>query len=109
MNSQLIIVLLKERITGCSFCKASLTWLPRLTEFSGILHYLVDVACEVGIHDPCVWMLLLKLWEAALEERVVPFEQRVVVSQAPVLVIVTFVGALEHAQVKWKATHQSDV
>lgn len=74
-----------------------------------MLHYLVDVACEVGIHDPCAWMLLLKLWEAAPEERVVPFEQGVVISQAPVLVIVTFVGALEHVQVQWKAPHQSNV
>lgn len=52
--SHLIIILLEERIVSCSFREASITCLPRLTKSSGILHYLVDVAREVGIHDPCV-------------------------------------------------------
>lgn len=71
----------------------------KLTKLFGILHHLVDVAREVCMHDPCVSMLLLKLFEVLLEERVVPIEQGVVVSQAPILVVVTLVGALEEVQV----------
>ena len=71
----------------------------KLTKLFGILYHLVDLAREVGMHDPCVLMLLLKLFEPVLEERVVPIEQGVVVSEAPVLVVVTLVGALEEVQV----------
>ena len=70
---------------------------------------MVDVAREVSIHDPCAWMLLLKLCETAPEERVVPFEQGVVLYQASVLVVVTFVRALENVQVQWQAPHGSYV
>ena len=69
------------------------------------LDHVVDVAVEVGVHDPRAWVLGLQARHLALQQRVVVRRQRVEALQAAVLVVVAGVGGLVQGEVDREAAH----
>jgi hypothetical protein len=75
---------------------------------AGAPDHVVDVAVEVGVHDPGAGVPALQARHLALEQLVVAGGQRVEALQAAVLVVVAGVGGLVQRQVDGEAPHGED-